>query len=146
MTSERKMESFLPWHGLAGGVLIGLSVGFYLIVGGRVSGISGIIEGLLVSQPPWLARNLAYVVGLPLGALAVAVLAPSLLPDVKLSPSLLLLAVAGVLVGLGARVAGGCTSGHGVCGLPRFSSRSIVATLTFMATAAATVFVARHVI
>lgn len=140
------MESFLPWHGLAGGVLIGLSVGFYLIVGGRVSGISGIIEGMFVSHSPWPVRNLAYVVGLPLGALAVMLVAPSLLPQVKLSPSLLLLAVAGVLVGLGARIAGGCTSGHGVCGLPRFSPRSIVATLTFMATAAATVFVARHVI
>jgi uncharacterized membrane protein YedE/YeeE len=140
------MDSFLPWHGLAGGVLIGLSAGFYLIVGGRVSGISGILEGVLVPRSPWLARNLAYVIGLPLGALCVALLAPSLLPEVKLSPSMLLLAIAGLLVGLGSRVAGGCTSGHGVCGLPRFSQRSIVATLTFMATAAATVFVARHVI
>lgn len=140
------MDSFLPWHGLAGGVIIGLSVGFYLIVGGRVSGISGIIEGMLFSRAPWLSRNIAYVIGLPLGALCVAAIAPSLLPEVRLSSSLVLLAAAGVLVGLGARVAGGCTSGHGVCGLPRFAPRSIVATLTFMATAATTVFVMRHVI
>lgn len=140
------MNSFLPWHGLAGGVLIGLSVGFYLIFVGRVSGISGILEGAMTGSSPWLTRNLAYLLGLPIGALAIAALAPSLLPEVKLSPSLMLLAAAGILVGFGARIAGGCTSGHGVCGLPRFSVRSIVATLTFMATAAATVFVTRHLI
>lgn len=140
------MDSFLPWHGLAGGVLIGLSVGFYLIFVGRVSGISGILEGAMTGSSPWLTRNLAYLLGLPIGALAIAAIAPSLLPEVKLSPSLMLLAAAGILVGFGARIAGGCTSGHGVCGLPRFSVRSIVATLTFMATAAATVFVTRHLI
>ncbi len=140
------MQNFMPWHGLAGGLLLGLSAALYLLANGRMSGISGIIEGVLTPNSPGFVRNLAYVVGLPLGAIVVSAVAPGLLPDVQLGGSTANIVAAGLLVGFGARLANGCTSGHGVCGLPRFSIRSIVATLTFMAVAAATVFVTRHIV
>ena len=140
------MQNFMPWHGLAGGMLIGLSVGFYLLTTGRISGISGILEGLLTPKSAGFARNLAYVLGLPLGALIVSMVAPSVVPDVKLGTGTTMIIVAGALVGFGARLGSGCTSGHGVCGLPRLSIRSLVATGTFMAVAAVTVFIARHLI
>jgi hypothetical protein len=135
----------ISWTGLLGGLLIGLSAAFFLLAAGRVSGISGIIENALLRTSGTLAWSIAYLIGLPLGALLVAALAPALVPKVSYSGSLGLFAVAGFLVGFGARLAGGCTSGHGVCGVPRLSVRSIVATLTFMATAAATVFLLRLV-
>lgn len=140
------MQNFLPWHGLAGGILIGLAAAFYLLVNGRTAGISGILENALNASGRAFGISLAFLVGLPLGALMVAGLAPALLPAGTVSGSTGLIIAAGLLVGLGARIGGGCTSGHGVCGLPRLSIRSIVATLTFMATAALTVFVVRHVI
>ena len=140
------MQSFLPWHGLAGGFLIGLAAVFYLLLNGRVAGISGIVEQAMQPARSGFAQSLAFVIGLPLGALLVALIAPGLVPEVKLGGSAGLILAAGLLVGLGARISGGCTSGHGVCGMPRFSIRSIVATLTFMAVAALTVFIVRHVI
>lgn len=140
------MQNFLPWHGLAGGILIGLAAAFYLLVNGRTAGISGILENALAPAGRSFGISLAFLAGLPLGALAVAGLAPGLVPSGTVSGSTGLIIAAGLLVGLGARIGGGCTSGHGVCGLPRFSIRSIVATLTFMAVAALTVFVVRHVI
>ena len=140
------MQNFLPWHGLAGGILIGLAAAFYLLVNGRTAGISGILENALSPSDRTFAASLAFLAGLPLGALLVAGLAPGLLPTGTINGSTGLLIAAGLLVGLGARIGGGCTSGHGVCGLPRLSIRSIVATLTFMATAAITVLVVRHVI
>ncbi len=140
------MQNFMPWHGLAGGVLIGLSAAFYLVVAGRVSGISGILDDALTPATKRFGESLAYVVGLPLGALVVAELAPGLVPKVELGAGPGLIAAAGLLVGFGARLGGGCTSGHGVCGLPRLSMRSIVATLTFMAVAALTVVLVRHAI
>lgn len=140
------MQDFLPWHGLAGGFLIGLAAAFYLLVNGRIAGISGIVEQVLQPGKSGFVQSLAFVIGLPVGALIVALVAPGLVPEVKLGGSTGMIIAAGLLVGLGARIGGGCTSGHGVCGLPRFSIRSIVATLTFMAVAAATVFIVRHVI
>lgn len=140
------MQNFLPWHGLAGGFLIGLAAALYLLVNGRVAGISGIIEQVLLPGKSGFVQSLAFVVGLPLGAIVVALVAPGLVPEIKLGGGTGMIIGAGLLVGLGARIGGGCTSGHGVCGLPRFSLRSTVATLTFMAVAAVTVFVMRHVI
>lgn len=140
------MSSFMPWHGLAGGVLIGLASALYLLVNGRIAGISGIVEQALTPHGSGFAQSLAFVVGLPLGGLLVSVIAPSLAPAVNLSGGTAMLVVAGVLVGLGARIGGGCTSGHGVCGLSRLSVRSMVATATFMAVAAITVFIVRRVI
>lgn len=140
------MQSFMPWHGLAGGMLIGLAAAVYLLVNGRVAGISGIVEQALKPADSGFAQSLAFIVGLPLGAVAVAVVAPGVVPRVELGGSTVLILAAGLLVGIGTRIAGGCTSGHGVCGLPRFSIRSIIATATFMVVAAVTVFVVRHVI
>lgn len=140
------MQNFMPWHGLIGGVLIGLAAGFYLLANGRIAGISGILEQVLRPGHSAFAQSLAFVIGLPLGGLLIAAVAPGLVPQVKLGGGTALILAAGLLVGLGARIGGGCTSGHGVCGLPRFSIRSIVATATFMVVAAATVFVVRHVL
>jgi uncharacterized membrane protein YedE/YeeE len=140
------MESFMPWHGLAGGMLIGLAAGFYLLVNGRTAGISGIVEQAMQPGNRGFVQSLAFVIGLPLGAVLVWLVAPGIVPRVEIGGGIGMILVAGFLVGFGARVAGGCTSGHGVCGLPRFSIRSIIATLTFMGVAALTVFVVRHVI
>jgi hypothetical protein len=141
------MQNFLPWHGLAGGVLIGLSAAIFLLTSGRITGISGIIENTVQPVTGKFVWSLAYLVGLPVGALLVATATPSLLPaNLAITPSVAMLALGGLLVGFGARLGGGCTSGHGICGLPRFSTRSFIAVGTFMATAALTVFVARHVL
>ncbi len=140
------MQNFLPWHGLIGGVLIGLAASVYLLASGRTAGISGILENALQPARPAFLQALAFLVGLPLGGLVIALLAPNLVPVVKFTGGSILIIAAGLIVGLGARIGGGCTSGHGVCGLPRFSARSIVATLTFMTTAAVTVFLVRHVL
>lgn len=140
------MLNFMPWHGLAGGILIGLSAALYLLVNGRVAGISGIAEQAMTPRSGGFRQSLAFVIGLPLGGLLVGTIAPGLVPAISLGGGTVLLVAAGVLVGLGARIGGGCTSGHGVCGLPRLSIRSIVATAIFMAVAASTVFIMRHAV
>lgn len=140
------MQNFLPWHGLAGGILIGLAAALHLIVSGRIAGVSGMVENALTPSSSGFAASAAFLVGLPLGSLLIAWLVPSLTPLIAVDAGVTLIAVAGLIVGLGARIGGGCTSGHGVCGIPRLSARSLVATVTFMATGALTVFMIRHVI
>ena len=140
------MENFTPWTGLAGGIMIGGASALYLILAGRLSGISTMLDGALKpgsAEFPWRATFLA---GLVIGAALVAALTPALAPQITISPSLTFLAAGGVIAGFGARLGGGCTSGHGVCGIPRLSIRSIVATAVFMATAAVTVMLLRHAI
>lgn len=130
---------------LAGGALIGLASALLLVLSGRVAGVSGIAEGLFIGPAedrPWRA---AFVVGLVIGGGFMAGLYPAGFAAEGLGP-IALMAVSGLLVGFGSRLGGGCTSGHGVCGLGRLSPRSTVATLTFMATGALTVFVAEHVL
>ncbi|WP_170308111.1 YeeE/YedE family protein [Aurantiacibacter suaedae] len=127
-----------PLAGLAGGVLIGLAAAVLLLGSGRIAGISGIFAratGVANSSLPRVAAW-AFVLGLPLGAQVVMALNGPLTPSFL---SLRWVAVAGLVVGIGTRLGSGCTSGHGVCGLSRLSPRSIVATLTFMATGIATV-------
>ncbi len=127
-----------PLEGLAGGILIGLSAALMLLGAGRIAGVSGIAAratGLSDSSLPRLSAWL-FLLGLPVGALIVSLASGGLSASFA-SP--LLLALAGVIVGVGTRLGSGCTSGHGVCGMSRFSQRSIVATLTFMATGFATV-------
>jgi uncharacterized protein len=133
---------FTPWLSLAGGLLLGLASALFILLNGRVLGISGIVAGLLRPRPADTAWRLAFVLGL-LAAPAVYALAGPL-PEVRIDASWGLLVIAGLLVGLGTRYGAGCTSGHGVCGLSRLSPRSLVATLVFMGTGFATVFVARH--
>ncbi len=138
--------AFTPWSSLAGGALIGLAAVLLMASSGRIAGISGIVARLL---PPYrdagFAGRLAFVAGLI--AAPVAYMGATGLPVVQTVASApLLMTVAGLLVGFGSVWGNGCTSGHGVCGLARLSPRSLVATMVFMATAVATVFVVRHVI
>jgi uncharacterized membrane protein YedE/YeeE len=127
---------------LAGGVLLGLASALFILLNGRVLGISGIVAGLLRPRPADSAWRLAFVLGLLTAPAAYALVAT--LPAVRIDAGWGTLVVAGLLVGLGTRYGAGCTSGHGVCGLSRLSPRSLVATLAFMGTGFATVFVARH--
>ncbi len=137
-------SAFTPWSAAAGGIVIGLAVALFVLVNGRVAGISGIVGGLLRPSAGDVAWRLAFVAGLLLAPLAYAAVA--VLPSVTIVAGYPVLIVAGFLVGLGTRFAGGCTSGHGVCGLSRLSPRSVVATLSFMAAGFCTVFFVRHAI
>lgn len=130
--------------GLIGGSLIGLSSLLMLLLLGRITGISGILTGVITWNKsdglPWRA---AFIGGLILGAVLYQVLFDRPLP-LEMQASGPLLIVAGVLVGIGTRLGSGCTSGHGVCGIARRSPRSIASTATFMAVAVLTVYVTRH--
>lgn len=130
---------------LSGGLLIGISAALYLLLNGRIAGISG----LTASAFGWTGVGISLPgVGFLCGILGGAAIAFAYIRqgDLTITSSPILLIVAGLLVGFGTRLGSGCTSGHGVCGLARLSPRSVVATITFMAVAAVTVYVTRHVI
>ncbi len=127
---------------LAGGALIGLAAVTLLLFEGRIAGVSGIVAGVISPRTKQSGWRIAFLAGLAVGGLVAFSIAPGAFGAPLLRTPALLLA-GGVLVGLGTRVGGGCTSGHGVCGIGRLSRRSIVATLTFMATGAATVLATR---
>ncbi|WP_159917722.1 YeeE/YedE family protein [Pantoea sp. 18069] len=135
-------NQFTPGTALAGGALIGLAAGMFALLNGRIAGISGVLGGLLSPAPGDRAWKLAFIFGLVGAPLVYALF--SALPTPRIDASYGALILAGLLVGMGTRYACGCTSGHGVCGLSRFSPRSLVATLAFMGSGFATVFVARH--
>ncbi len=138
------MAHFTPYSSLIGGALIGLAAALLMSTSGRIAGISGIFGGVLAPAADGRGWRLTFLLGLLFGcALVQVVLGPGPVDMVASGPALVL---AGLLVRVGTRAANGCTSGHGVCGIARFSSRSIVATLTFMAAGLVTVFVVRHVI
>ncbi len=132
-------------YGLGGGLLIGASAALLLLANGRILGASGIFGGLVEgSGARGLTEYLPFVAALIIApALAVALTGA---PDTHVTGDLPMLALAGVLVGVGTRLANGCTSGHGVCGMSRFSLRSIAATLVYLAVGMATFFVARHIL
>ncbi|MBU0553064.1 YeeE/YedE family protein [Myxococcota bacterium] len=115
---------------LLGGVIIGGAAAGLMLFKGRIAGISGIYSGLLTPKPSDTAWRVAFVLGLILGGLALRVIHPAALQDTLLRP-LWVVALGGLLVGIGVRFGSGCTSGHGICGLGRLSRRSIVATLSF---------------
>lgn len=142
------MHEFTATGPLVGGALIGLSASLLLLFNGRVAGVSGVLGGLLFPsrRPGDAAWRAAFLAGLLLGGLALAAAHRGAFPSVDGARSLGLVVVAGLLVGYGARLGNGCTSGHGVCGLSRLSVRSLCATMTFMATAAITVYVSLHVL
>ncbi len=141
-------DQFTPWAALAGGGLIGLAAGLLLTGLGRIAGISGIVAGLFRVREPDSGWRWAFVAGLLLSPWLLQGLRPGLaaFPPVDMAHprQWVLLAVAGLLVGYGTRMANGCTSGHGVCGLARLSSRSLVAVLLFMGSAMLTVALLRH--
>ena len=134
--------AFTPLPALAGGALIGVAVSIFLLATGRVAGISGIVGGVLSPKPGDLAWRVAFLVGLLGVGVVASLLAPSMLaPSTSRGPVAMI--VAGLVVRYGTRLCNGCTSGHGVCGLSRFSVRSLAATLTFMFTGMVTVTLMR---
>ena len=134
--------SFTPWASLAGGVLIGIAAALLVLLSGRIAGISGIVGGLLRPAPGDSAWRVAFVIGLLLAPVAVAVFERQPFP--RIDAGFGTLVVAGLLVGLGTSYGSGCTSGHGVCGLSRLSPRSLVATAAFIIAGIATVYLTHH--
>jgi uncharacterized membrane protein YedE/YeeE len=135
-------NAFTPWRALAGGVLIGIAVAMFILLNGRIAGVSGVLGGLLSPSRGDIAWRLAFIGGLVAAPLLYQALAGPFTASIDAGFGTL--AVGGFLVGIGTRYGSGCTSGHGVCGLARLSPRSLVATLTFMAVGFATVFLVRH--
>ena len=141
------MTSFAPVSGLVGGALIGLAAIILMLTIGRIAGVCGIaLNAMIASDAAGRSWRLAFILGLPLGALLVTALGLKDFSNVSFPATVPTTVIAGFIVGVGSIVGSGCTSGHGICGLARFSMRSIVATVTFMATGAATVFIIRHMI
>lgn len=136
-------DLFTPASALLGGALLGAAAGAFALFNGRVAGISGMFGSLLETGSNKVVA-LAFLLGLMLAPLAWRLVAN--LPPVQVSGQPALLLAAGLIVGIGTRLGSGCTSGHGVCGLARLSPRSLAATLAFMATGFATVYVARHLL
>lgn len=136
--------SFTPWSALFGGILIGLAAASFLLLNGRIAGISGILGGLLVPARGDIAWRIAFLIGL-IGAPTVWMLGAEL-PAIEINAGYPALIAAGLLVGIGTRYGSGCTSGHGVCGLSRLSLRSLAATLSFMAAGFVTVYIIRHIL
>ncbi|MES2229412.1 MAG: YeeE/YedE family protein [Burkholderiaceae bacterium] len=135
-------NTFTPWTAFAGGMLIGLAAALFVLLNGRIAGISGILGGLLRPAGGDIAWRAAFIFGLVAAPLVYLLFAA--LPRPQIDASYGALVAAGLLVGIGTRYGSGCTSGHGVCGLARLSPRSLVATLAFMGAGFVTVFVARH--
>jgi uncharacterized membrane protein YedE/YeeE len=147
---------FTPWAALGGGVLLGLASALFMLVNGRILGISGILGGLLGAlSNSWFHKKtsafsdagwrLSFLAGLAAAPWLLVWLAPaSWIPQPRIEASTTVIVMAGLLVGLGTRYGSGCTSGHGVCGLSRLSPRSLAATLCFMAGGFLTVYVVRH--
>ncbi|PKG37790.1 YeeE/YedE family protein [Psychromonas sp. Urea-02u-13] len=132
------MENFTPWMSLAGGALLGLSAALLMLFNGKTAGISGVLAGLITPKKNEVSWRIVFLIGMVLSFLLVAPFAVSL-PDIS-GENIFIISLAGLLVGFGTRISNGCTSGHGIIGMGRFSKRSIYATLTFMFVAMVTVF------
>lgn len=139
------MENFTPVSSLIGGMLIGLSASSLLLFDGKIAGISGIVGGILSPAKNDTLWRLLFVVGLLTGGFFFYYISPQSF-EIGISRSAVALISAGLLVGFGTRLGNGCTSGHGVCGVSRLSKRSILATVTFLATGILTVFVVNHLL
>ena len=137
-------NAFSPYASLAGGVLIGVAAAMFVLLNGRIAGISGILGGLLKPVKGDISWRVAFVLGLTASPLLFALFAS--VPTPRIDASWAALVLAGLLVGVGTRYGSGCTSGHGVCGLSRLSPRSLAATAAFMGAGFVTVFVMRHVL
>ncbi|MGR8998965.1 MAG: YeeE/YedE family protein [Gammaproteobacteria bacterium] len=137
------MENFTPLSATAGGALIGISVALLLLFNGRIGGVSGIMNGVFFAPKNDRIWRLTFLAGLILGAFSFQRLVPDFYIPRHNYP-LLLLGLGGFLIGIGTRMSGGCTSGHGICGNANLSIRSLIATLTFMAAGMITVYFIRH--
>lgn len=136
--------NFTPWSALSGGALIGLAASVFILANGRITGISGLLGSVLQWGSDGWGEKALFLVGLLLAPLFWTLFAA--FPMIQFQTGWVGLVLAGLLVGVGTRYGSGCTSGHGVCGISRLSPRSLVATLCFMSTGFATVYVVRHVL
>jgi len=139
------MANFTPISAAIGGALIGLSAVLLMLLTGRIAGVSGIFGGLLNVHSDDKGWRIAFIAGLIVAPLIAGTIGYGMAPP-KLPANWIVIVAAGLLVGVGTRLGGGCTSGHGICGIGRLSPRSIVATMVFMVTAVATVAVTRHML
>ncbi|HEU4809871.1 MAG TPA: YeeE/YedE thiosulfate transporter family protein [Sphingomicrobium sp.] len=140
------LGAITPLQALGGGLLIGAGVALLLLLSGRIAGVSGLAAaaaGIADRGPSW-AQSVSFVIAIPIGALLVSHSIRQV--NIEVTSSAPLLIAAGLLVGFGTRLANGCTSGHGVCGMARLSPRSISATVAFLALGLVTVFIVRHAV
>jgi uncharacterized membrane protein YedE/YeeE len=135
---------FTPGMSLLGGLLIGTASALFILANGRIAGISGILGGLLRPTSGDVMWRLAFLLGLIVAPAVLAVFVAPVIPTIDAGPTTLI--IAGLLVGIGTRYGGGCTSGHGICGLSRLSPRSLIATLAFMGSGMVIVFAMRHLL
>ena len=138
--------NFTPYAALSGGILLGVASAAFILINGRILGISGILGGLLVPRRGDVSWRVFFLAGMLLAPAILALGWPQRIVVPRIDADNFTIIVAGVLVGLGTRYGSGCTSGHGVCGLSRLSPRSLVATLAFMASGFATVYIVRHLV
>ena len=137
-------NAFTPWPALAGGLLIGIAAAMFVLLNGRIAGVSGVLGGLLSPAKGDVAWRMSFVLGLLIAPTVYAFFSAG--TPLRIDAGEGALVLAGLLVGAGTRYGSGCTSGHGICGLSRLSPRSLVATLTFMGAGFVTVFVLRHLL
>ena len=138
---------FTPGLSLVGGILLGLASAAFILINGRILGISGILGGLLSPRVGDIGWRIAFLLGMAASPWVASLIFPEGLMDApRIEAGYAAIAIAGLLVGFGTRYGSGCTSGHGVCGLSRLSPRSLVSTLTFMGLGFATVYGVRHLI
>ena len=136
---------FTPWLSLGGGILLGLASAAFILVNGRILGISGILGGLLVPRLGDIGWRIAFLLGMAASPFVGSLILPvGFLEAPRIEAGYIAIAIAGLLVGFGTRYGSGCTSGHGVSGLSRLSPRSLVSTLTFMGLGFFVVYVMRH--
>lgn len=133
---------FTPWTALIGGTVIGLAAVLFMLIHGRIMGVSGILSGLVTPLKGDLGWRISFLAGLIAAPLLAHVF--GLMPPIEISAGIVELVIAGLLVGFGTTLGSGCTSGHGVCGIARLSPRSIVATCVFVGVGMLTVYLRQH--
>lgn len=138
------MTNFTPYSAALGGFILGFAAFLLIYFNGKIAGISGILSNVVINKCAQLSWQVYFLLGLIIAPLAVAPFDFNLPSSIDLSWSQII--VGGLLVGFGSRLGSGCTSGHGICGIGRFSQRSMVATICFMASAIITVFISRHIL
>ena len=137
---------FTPWLSLAGGLLLGVASAMFILLNGRILGISGILGGLMAPRMGDIGWRVSFLLGMAAAPLVAQALFAEVLTAPRIDAGYVAIAAAGLLVGFGTRLGSGCTSGHGVCGLSRLSPRSLVSTLSFMGMGFVTVYLIRHAI
>jgi uncharacterized membrane protein YedE/YeeE len=138
---------FTPWSSLSGGIVLGIASALFILINGRILGISGILGGLLPPKLGDTSWRIAFLLGMFAAPTVFHAVVPAeYINAPRIEATEWMIVFAGLLVGIGTRYASGCTSGHGVCGLSRLSPRSLIATASFMGAGFVTVFVVRHVI